>query len=110
MHEPTALALSLVLALSIAAGGALGVLFFGGLWWTVRRGLASPTPAAWFFGSLVLRTGITACGFLLVSAGHWERAAACLLGFLFARVSVTRLTRGASENGGGPLRSAEHAP
>ena len=39
------------------AGAALGILFFGGLWWTVPRGIASPRPALWFGASLLLRVG-----------------------------------------------------
>ena len=43
--------LSLVLAL--VAGVLLGAIFFGGLWWTVRKGVSSKQPALWFFGSLL---------------------------------------------------------
>lgn len=82
----------IILALAVAAGGVLGVLFFGGLWWTVLRGLTSPAPALWFFGSLLLRTGIAVTGFIFVTGSHWERALACLLGFFAARVAVTRFT------------------
>ena len=39
------------------AGSMLGVLFFGGLWWTVQKGVTSDLPAFWFLGSLLLRTG-----------------------------------------------------
>ena len=47
----------LFLALSLITGVALGVVFFGGLWWTVRKGTAAKRPALWFAGSLLLRTG-----------------------------------------------------
>jgi F1F0 ATPase subunit 2 len=86
MSEPYAL------ALAFAAGGVLGVIFFGGLWWTVLRGLTSAAPALWFFGSMMLRTGIAVTGFIFVTGSHWERALACLLGFFAARVAVTHLT------------------
>lgn len=79
------------LILSIAAGLLLGVLFFGGLWWTIRRGLSSKQPTLWFLGSLILRLGITLAGFYLVSAGRWERLVACLAGFIVARYIVKRL-------------------
>ena len=62
-----------VLALALAAGVLLGAVFFGGLWWTVRKGLSSEQPALWFLGSLLLRTSITLAGFYFVSGGHWER-------------------------------------
>ena len=74
------------------AGVLLGLFFFGALWWTLRRALASPRPALWFGGSLLLRMGSVAAGFVLVSAGDWRRLLACLLGFLAARLLVVRLT------------------
>jgi F1F0 ATPase subunit 2 len=87
--------LSLVLAL--VTGALLGAIFFGGLWWTVRKGFSSEQPALWFFGSLLLRTSITLAGFYFVARGHWERLLVCLLGFVMARLVVTRLTRASEE-------------
>jgi len=84
----------LALALALFAGALLGVFFFGGLWWTVHKGVTSERPALWFLGSLLLRTGLILAGFYLVSQGHWSRLVVCLLGFLIARVIVVkRLTR-----------------
>ena len=54
---------TLVLVLAGIAGGALCIFFFGGLWWTVRKTLASGRPALWVFGSLLLRMGVTLAGF-----------------------------------------------
>ena len=45
---------TLILALAWLSGWALGAIFFGGLWWTVRKGLTSPHPALWFFSSMLL--------------------------------------------------------
>ena len=95
---------SLILILTAVMGGILGVFFFAGLWWTTLRGLASPSPAAWFMGSLLVRTAITLTGFALVSRGHWDRMLACLFGFFLARLVVTRLTQPVS------LKEAGHAP
>lgn len=81
------------LALAVGAGAVLGVLFFGGLWWTVRKGLASPYPARWFLGSLLLRTGLVLGGFYLVADGDWRRLVACVAGFTVARLVVTRRLR-----------------
>jgi F1F0 ATPase subunit 2 len=83
---------TLSLAPALAAGGVLGTIFFGGLWWTIRRGVSSKQTALWFFGSLLLRMSIALAGFYFVSAGHWNRLLACLLGFIIARFIVTRLT------------------
>lgn len=49
---------TLALLLAWVAGVLLGVIFFGSLWWTVRRGLSSKRPALWFLSSLLLRTSI----------------------------------------------------
>jgi len=83
----------LTLSLAAVAGGALGTVFFGGLWWSVNKGVQSKEPALWFFGSLVLRTVITVAGFYFVSNGHWDRMLVCLVGFVVARLVVTHLTR-----------------
>jgi F1F0 ATPase subunit 2 len=88
----------LALALALSAGVLLGVFFFGGLWWTVQKGVTSELPALWFLGSLLLRTGVILAGFYLVSQGHWSRLAMCLLGFVIARlIVVKRLTQSPPE-------------
>jgi len=84
---------SLILLLAGTAGGLLGAVFFGGLWWTVRKGVSSPRPAVWFFASMLLRMSIAVGGFYFVAGGQWERLLACLVGFILARLIVTRLTR-----------------
>jgi F1F0 ATPase subunit 2 len=81
------------LTLCSLAGAALGAIFFGGLWWTVRAGLGSKVPAIWFFGSLGLRMAAVVAGFYFVSHGDWRNALACLLGFLAARISTLWLTK-----------------
>lgn len=78
-------------ALALLAGMLLGATFFGGLWWTVQKGLASPKPALWFLGSLLLRTGIALTGFYAVAGGNWKRLLACLFGFVIVRIIATRL-------------------
>jgi F1F0 ATPase subunit 2 len=92
------------LALAWVAGGILGAIFYGGLWWTVRKGVASGQPALWFFGSLMLRTCVTLAGFYFASGGRWERLLSCLLGFVLASVFVMRSTRPRAE------QEASHAP
>jgi len=90
--------------LALLAGMLLGAIFFGGLWWTVLKGISSPRPALWFSLSLLLRTGITLVGFYFISGGDWKRLLACLLGFVSARLIVTRLTAIPTTKG------ASHAP
>jgi F1F0 ATPase subunit 2 len=83
----------LVLAPPLAAGLLLGAFFFGGLWWTVIRGVSSQRPALWFFVSMLLRTSITLTGFYFVGGENWGRWLLCLLGFVLARLGVKWLTR-----------------
>ncbi len=81
------------LVLALATGVLLGAMFFGGLWWTVEKGVLSKRPALWFLNSLLLRTSMTLTGFYVVSRGDWQRLLMCLLGFVIARPLVTWLTR-----------------
>ena len=80
----------LTLVMASMAGGALGAIFFGGLWWTVHKGVSSKRPAMWFLGSLLLRMAMALAGFYHTSGGHWERLLVCFLGFVLARPVVTR--------------------
>lgn len=99
-----------VLVLAALAGAALGAIFFGGLWWTTRRGAVSPRPALWFLASLLLRMGITLPGFFVVAGGRWERMLACLGGFLAARALVTWMTRPPRRARVDAAQGARHAP
>lgn len=81
------------LILALVAGFLLGAVFFGGLWWTVQKGLSSRRPAFWFFGSLLIRTSIATSGFYFASDGHWERLLICLFGFFVMRQIAVRFTR-----------------
>jgi F1F0 ATPase subunit 2 len=79
-------------------GLGLGCLFFGGLWWTVRKSILSARPALWLLSSLLIRMGLTLSGFYFVltrdlGGEPWQRLMLCLLGFLIARLLVTQFTR-----------------
>ena len=101
---------ALTLMLALGAGLLLGAVFFGGLWWTVRKSFASSQPALLIISSLVLRTAVSLAGFYFVAGSHWSRFLACLLGFLIARFVATQRwgpqTRPASAAG----KEAGHAP
>jgi F1F0 ATPase subunit 2 len=83
-------ALSGALALSLAAGLALGAMYFGGLWWTVRRLPAARRPALFTLGSYLGRNALAAAGLWLVMAGDWRRLAAALAGMLLVRLVLVR--------------------
>ena len=91
-----------ILGAALAADVLLGVIFFGGLWWTVRKGVTAKSPALWFLGSSLLRMGIVLAGFYFVARGDWKKLLLCLLGFLIARVVVLRLTRSNKETNHAP--------
>jgi len=101
---------TLALVLAWVAGGGLGAMFFGGLWWTIRKGVSSTQPALWFFGSLLLRTSSVLAGFYLVGGRHWERMLLCLVGFVTGRVAVTWLTRTPRAHPVRQAQEASHAP
>ena len=84
---------ALILAGDLLAGILLGTFFFGGLWWTIRKGSPSEWSGLWFSASLMLRMAVAVTGFYFVSHGEWRKLVACLAGFLLARVAVTRLIR-----------------
>jgi F1F0 ATPase subunit 2 len=100
----------IILALAWVAGLVLGAVFFGGLWWTVRKGVSSKHPALWFPGSMLVRMSIVLLGFYFVGRGDWQRLAACLVGFIIARFIVLRLTRTPIEHSKLTTKEASHAP
>lgn len=99
---------TLTWALCMLAGSGLGVVFFGGLWWTVRKVMSSSRSMVWLLGSFVVRMAVTVAGFYLVADGQWQRLLAALLGFMIARFVVTRVTQGIDKK----TKKAEvlHAP
>jgi len=80
-----------MLLLAFIGGLLLGAFFYGGLWWTVQKGIASQRPALWFFVSYMLRTGLTMAGLYYISGGRWQQLLICLLGCIMARFTVMRL-------------------
>ncbi|WP_317203639.1 ATP synthase subunit I [Janthinobacterium sp.] len=92
-----------MLLLSGGAGAALGLIFFAGLWWTVRRAGVAASPGLFFLASMLLRSAAVLGGFYLVGGAHWQRLLACLLGFTLARAVVLRATRP-------PAAESVHAP
>ena len=97
------------LILALLAGFLLGAVFFGGLWWTVQKGLSSKRPALWFLGSLLVRTGTTIAGFYFVSGGYWERLLICMFGFFVMRQIIVRFTRPPEEDLNQLIKEASNA-
>ena len=100
---------TLRLVLALVEGLFFGAVFFGGLWWTVQKGVSSNGSALWFFGSFLVRMSIVLVGFYFIALGHWQRLIVCLLGFVIARFIVTRLTQ-STEMPAYLAKKVSHAP
>lgn len=81
------------LVFALLAGGSLGIFYFFGLWWTVRKLPSSKSPALLSLGSLVVRTAVILIGFYFIMGGHWERLLACLVGLMTARIVLVRILK-----------------
>ena len=84
---------TMALLLAAVAGLCLGSIFYGGLWYTVRKGVTAKQPALWFLGSLLVRMSLVLVGIYFIGGNSWQRMLACLLGFIAARWLVVWLTR-----------------
>ena len=87
----------LYMVLALIGGLAIGTLFFGGLWFTVKKSVTAKIPALCFFASLIIRVSITLIGFYYISLGSWQRLIACLLGFILSRYIVMQYTKSIDE-------------
>ncbi|MGK7926742.1 MAG: ATP synthase subunit I [Spirulina sp.] len=92
----------LALTLAFVAGLGLGLLYFGGLWLTVRQLPASEHPFLLFSVSLLLRLAIALGGFYLIIARFVGGKLiivllTCIFGFLITRNIFIYLTTTFSE-------------
>ena len=78
---------------ALLGGIVLGILFFGGLWYTVRIGLRSKRSGLIFMGSLIIRMAIVLLGFYFVGGNNWQKMLVCLGGFLIARIVISLYTK-----------------
>jgi len=77
---------------AVCAGLLLGGLYFGGLWWTVRRMPRARHPLNLYFGSLIVRLAIVLAAFYgVLSYFDWPQLVASLVGFVAARRLLIRL-------------------
>ncbi len=84
---------TLFMILAFIAGILLGILFFLGLWVTVKKVVKTKIPSIWVFVSFFLRVSIILIGFYYVSEGSWQRLLVCVLGFIIARFLVGHFTK-----------------
>lgn len=88
----------MMFAIAFGAGLVLGAIFYGGLYWTVKKGITAYYAGWWFTASLWLRLGIAAGGFYLIGQDDWQRYLICFAGFIIARIAVTMLTKDPDPN------------
>lgn len=81
------------LIFALLAGIVLGLIYFLGLWETVRRLRQVRRPVLWMLGSLILRLAFILTGLYLVGHGHWDRLIAALIGILIVRTLLIRRIR-----------------
>ena len=75
------------LMIGALGGGTVGVVFFGGLWLSVRRVHDRHRPVFWLLASFAARCAVFLAGAYLAAA-HWPSLAGYLGGFLLARLTV----------------------
>ena len=80
------------LALFLAIGIVLGIVYFYALWMTVRHVRTARRPAVLMLTSAALRLGfLFAALYLIVQGGQWERLLAAVAGLVIARLLLTRV-------------------
>jgi F1F0 ATPase subunit 2 len=81
----------LMLSGALVAGGVVGVVYFAGLWTTVRALPGTRNPAFLVFVSFAVRFAVAALLFVaLARTGGWSLIASALVGFTLARVVIVR--------------------
>ena len=83
----------ITITLVFAAGLLTGIIFFGGLWFTVQKIVHSKKGSLWVFGSFILRVSVALLGFYLAGAGDFKRLLVCVAGFIAARFIVLHFTK-----------------
>lgn len=79
------------IVIAFVTGVLLGIIFFGGLWWTVQKIVSTKWSAFWMFCSLMLRMSIVLTGFYFIAHDHWERLLVSLFGFIITRYFVMKI-------------------
>ena len=83
----------LIMILNFIVGIALGIIFFGGLWLTVKKAVTSTKPALFILVSFVIRIALVLLGFYFITAGNWQKLLMALAGFIIARFLVIYFTK-----------------
>ena len=78
--------------LYLLVGLGLGLLYFGGLWLTIKNMNQSRSPIVLTLGSFILRTGAVFLVLIYVARqGIWENILILLAGFIVSRIFLSRM-------------------
>ena len=83
---------------SFLIGVGIGLFYFYGLWWTIRKLPTVRQPGLWTFASFLLRTGVSLVAFYYSMQGQWQRLLVSLVGFTMTRALLARRFRPALLN------------
>ncbi|WAK03929.1 ATP synthase subunit I [Methylobacter sp. YRD-M1] len=85
-------------AVAVLWGIGLGLVYFGGLWLTIRRLPAMKHQALWMLGSFLLRNVLVAAGLYAIIAWGWQYVLLCLAGIIGVRFVMIRRIHKSLEN------------
>lgn len=88
----------------LLGGIVIGLIFFGGLHWTISRLADAQQPVTLVLGSFVIRSVIALAGFYLVAGDRWERVIAAAVGFWLARAGMVFWLRASDRQQTGETR------
>ncbi|MEA2116488.1 MAG: ATP synthase subunit I [Thermodesulfobacteriota bacterium] len=101
MLDPATMIWLLPVTGGFATGVGLGLIYFLGLWATIRQLAQRQHTGLWMMTSLVLRLGLVLTGFyFLMGTAGWQGLLAALLGFSLVRLILTRWLRPISRANG----------
>jgi len=80
------------ISIAFISGGILGLIYFGGLWWTVDRLKESQSPLALYLASFIARLTLVAICTVLILQVSTLLLVAATSGFLVVRIFLVTRT------------------
>lgn len=78
--------------IALLSGFGLGIVFFGGLWITIKKTIGKNYAGLWIAVSSFIRMAITLAGFYFASQGNVQRLLICVAAFIATRFLVVWVT------------------
>ena len=79
-----------VAILSVLIGAGLGLVFYGGLWYTVLRLATTEHPVLLTLGSFWIRLAVVLSAFVVLTREGVEYAVMAMAGFILGRLAVSK--------------------